>query len=467
MKIWVTLFVSAFLYAQEAPQPAKPKMSSIIGEIKAKDASKLTVKTDAGESYTATLDERTSFVKVQPGEKDLSKASKIAFGDLNVGDRVMARGQVAEETKTIPARMIIVMTKSDLEQKQAKERAEWTTRGGAGVVDSVTADAVVITQKVRNENKQVTLAVGPNTRIRRYANDSIRFNDAKASTVAEIKKGDQLRVLGTKNEDGSKIAAEEIVYGTFRLIPATVISADPATGEIKVTDLDSKKPILVLATSDSQIKKLPEMMARMLAMQVNGTAANAAMQGMGGGFPGGARPGGAPGAAPAGGGQQAARPQGERPQGERAQWDHAQGSGSAHTEYAQSGASHTDHAPGERPQGAPGAPGAGGPGGPGGPPMRGGFPGGPGGPGGFGGGARGGDLSSVIERLPVIKLDELKPGDALIINSTAAAGSARVSAITILAGVEPILTSAPRSAGNINLGSWSLGGGAEGGGPAQ
>jgi hypothetical protein len=44
----------------------------------------------------------------------------------------------------------------------------------------------------------------------------------------------------------------------------------------------------------------------------------------------------------------------------------------------------------------------------------------------------------------------------LIISSTAASGSARVSAITLLAGVEPILTSAPRSAGQINLGSWSL-----------
>jgi len=69
---------------------------------------------------------------------------------------------------------------------------------------------------------------------------------------------------------------------------------------------------------------------------------------------------------------------------------------------------------------------------------------------------RGGDLSQMLERLPALKISELKPGDALIISSTAGATAGRVSAITILAGVEPILTAAPRSAGQINLGSWSL-----------
>src|SRR6185436_9001184 len=79
----------------------------------------------------------------------------------------------------------------------------------------------------------------------------------------------------------------------------------------------------------------------------------------------------------------------------------------------------------------------------------------PGGGGGMRGGA-GGDLSAMLERLPALSLAELKAGDALIISSTAPAGSARLSAITLLAGVEPILTAAPRSAGQINLGSWSL-----------
>jgi hypothetical protein len=62
----------------------------------------------------------------------------------------------------------------------------------------------------------------------------------------------------------------------------------------------------------------------------------------------------------------------------------------------------------------------------------------------------------MLERVPKFDIAGLKAGDALIISSSAGGPGGKVSAITILAGVEPILTSAPRSAGQINLGSWSL-----------
>jgi Golgi nucleoside diphosphatase len=44
----------------------------------------------------------------------------------------------------------------------------------------------------------------------RYAADSVNLNDARPSSFAEIKVGDQLRALGQKSEDGSRLAAEEI-----------------------------------------------------------------------------------------------------------------------------------------------------------------------------------------------------------------------------------------------------------------
>ena len=64
--------------------------------------------------------------------------------------------------------------------------------------------------------------------------------------------------------------------------------------------------------------------------------------------------------------------------------------------------------------------------------------------------------------MPSFTLAELKPGDALIISSTNGADPGHVSAITMVAGVEPFLASAPREAGVVNLGAWSfdIGGGA-------
>jgi hypothetical protein len=62
----------------------------------------------------------------------------------------------------------------------------------------------------------------------------------------------------------------------------------------------------------------------------------------------------------------------------------------------------------------------------------------------------------MMERLPKLDLAELKPGDALIISSTNGADRSNLTAITIVAGVEPFLASAPRSAGAVNLGSWNF-----------
>jgi hypothetical protein len=108
---------------------------------------------------------------------------------------------------------------------------------------------------------------------------------------------------------------------------------------------------------------------------------------------------------------------------------------------------------------------------PGGPPaaapsgVGGGAPGGAGGkgPGGFGGGR--GDLQAMIDRTPAIKISDLITGDAIIISSTAGATADQVTAITLLAGVEPILTKPGTR--EMSLDDWNMGGGGDLGGIGQ
>ena len=83
------------------------------------------------------------------------------------------------------------------------------------------------------------------------------------------------------------------------------------------------------------------------------------------------------------------------------------------------------------------------------------------GSGGPGGGAP--DLQRFLSRLPSKGLTDLNKGDAVMIVATEGGEGKPVTAITLLAGVEPILTAAPN--GGSTLSSWTLGSSMGEGGP--
>ena len=72
------------------------------------------------------------------------------------------------------------------------------------------------------------------------------------------------------------------------------------------------------------------------------------------------------------------------------------------------------------------------------------------------------DFQRFLGRLPNSSLSDLQKGDAVMIVSTADGNSAAVLAITMLAGVEPILTASPTRSAAMMLSPWTLGGGAGG-----
>lgn len=70
-----------------------------------------------------------------------------------------------------------------------------------------------------------------------------------------------------------------------------------------------------------------------------------------------------------------------------------------------------------------------------------------------------GDLQEMFDQLPAVTLQELKPGDAILISSTKGADPARVTAIAVVSGVGPLLQNSQggRPAA-VSLGAMSLGG---------
>ena len=357
--------------AQTPPAASRAQLSGTVTAVNA-DANQLSLKGDKGEDVSVTTTDRTLILRIPPGETDPKKGTKIALTTLSPGDRAVIIGATPSDPKAWTATAVLVMSKSDVAGLQQKDQDDWKKRGTTGTVTAIDPAAKTVT--IKSGSRTFTVQPSDKTSFHRYAPDSARFSDAKPSSFAEIKTGDQLRVLGNKSEDGTSIQAEKIAFGTFRQIAATVTAINPQTGELTVKDLATKKPLTIKVDADSTMRKLPEQAARMLARRY------------------------APGA------------------------QQAQGAGAG--------------------AGAP-PPGAG----------RGGGMGGPG-----GGGGRGGDVSQMLDNLPAMPISELKPGDAIMVSTTQGTEAGRVTAIMLLAGVEPLLTASPTATRDIMSG-WNLGGG--------
>ena len=85
----------------------------------------------------------------------------------------------------------------------------------------------------------------------------MRFSDAKPSSFAELKVGDQLRALGTKSADGARFTPEEIVAGSFQTIGGAITAINLEKQEIKINDLQSKQAVTIVVTKDSSLRKYP------------------------------------------------------------------------------------------------------------------------------------------------------------------------------------------------------------------
>ena len=287
------------------PPAAPPKTPPILGTIKAIAGESLTVATDAGVETKVSVTSATKLLRVPPGSKDLSQAEAIPLSEFQQGDRVLVRLRCAGDPPVCEAGTVIAMKKSDIAEKQAREKEEWQRHGIGGLVKNVdaTQGTITISTVTAAGKKDVAIGIGKNTVIRRYAPGSVKFDDAKVSSLSEVGPGDQLRARGVRGADGASFTAEEVVTGAFRNIAGTISAVDVGAGTITVSDLAMKKAQVVKVSSDSQLRKLPPQMAQMIAMRLKGTAAPggagtasspapAAGQGQGGGTGGQGRGGG-------------------------------------------------------------------------------------------------------------------------------------------------------------------------------
>jgi preprotein translocase subunit YajC len=222
--------------------PATSAVSGVIGEVKAIDAAarQIVVRDDKGVIFTVNLSDKTQYKRMAPGERTMTSAADITLADVGQGDRVWARWRAGSDQKTVPSAQVVVMSKADVAKKQEQERAEWRKRGISGIVTSVnpsTKEITVSSRSLMGTPQAVIIPITEKVLIRRYAPDTIpKYSEAKPSTFEEVKVEDQLRALGDKSADGTRLTAEEVVFGTFKVVGGTVTAIDAATNQIKINE---------------------------------------------------------------------------------------------------------------------------------------------------------------------------------------------------------------------------------------
>ena len=246
----------------------------VVGTVQSISGKSLTVISDSGSPSNVLVEDATKFLQIEPGKIDLKEATPFALVDLQQGERVLVRGVLADDGKTIHAASLIAVKKAALAEKQGKDRAEWQ-RGVGGLVKSVdpSASTISVTTNALAAKKEVVVHFTKDTIFRRYASDSTRFDAAKLAPLADIQAGDQLRARGTRTEGTADFNASEIVSGSFRNIAGTVISSDASNNILLVQDIVSKTAVTLKINSESQMRKLPPQFAEGLAARLRNQSA--------------------------------------------------------------------------------------------------------------------------------------------------------------------------------------------------
>jgi hypothetical protein len=394
--VLVMLMVSGpgFLAAQGKPADSSgAQVAKAVGTIKSIQTDSITVAAESGGEVTAKLTEATKILRVPPGEKDLKNAVPLQAKDLRSGDRVLVRGSASTDGHTIAALAVIVMKQEDVAAKQQHERDDWQKRGVGGLVTKVDAANGTITISSSGLGANRSIAV-------HVAKDTILRRYAPGSVKFDDAKPEPASQFMAQIKAGDQLRAR----GTRspdggELTAEEIVSGSfrNIAGIIKAIDAANNTMTVQDAISKSAVVVKVSADSQMKKLPAE-MAQRIAMR--------------LKAAAGAGSSDQPA-----------ANGQSQDGSRGRNAAAVQDAPRNSSGAPQGRASGGNGPP----------------------------------DLQRMLSRLPNSTLADLQKGDAVMIVATQGVGADAATAITLLAGVDAILTAAPNRSASSLLSPWSLG----------
>jgi len=139
----VALAGVAGVLAQDTPKPT----AKIVGTVKSVSGTTLNLKADSGADVTVAVPEGARIQRLAPGQ-DLKSATPMQLKEIQVGDRMLVRGQSGVNADSLVASSIIVMKQGDVAQKQQQEMQDWQKRGAGGIVTAIDVAGGTVTVSV-------------------------------------------------------------------------------------------------------------------------------------------------------------------------------------------------------------------------------------------------------------------------------------------------------------------------------
>jgi hypothetical protein len=370
----------------------------VIGDVTAIDQSAMTVtlKVDgAASAVTVTINSNTVYYRAKSDILSRAATATISPADLEktsltevgIGDRIVVLGKVAEDKASVPARILIVATKADLAQKQERDREEWRRRGLVGTVAALNPETKEITLQLRSLAGQQTIIIAAGA-------EKVKFRRYAPDSVrfgdAKPSALGEIKVGDQLRAKGDK-SEDGARFTAEEIVTGTFRSIRGAVESVnaQANEIRVKDTITGKPVTISISK---DSMVRRFPAEF---AARMAMRGQRGGGGGGNASGDTANAQPGSAQGEGERQRRPRPEGAAAG---AEGMGN------------------RRRMGGGGAP----------------------------------DIQEMLERMPAVTIAELKPGEMVIVSSTAGADPAHATAIALVTGVDALLQGAatgPRGTG--------------------
>ena len=210
---------------------ASVQTSSVVGTVVTLDKTTKTIsiKTDQNATLVIKANETTVCLRVPLGAQSLDKATPILFDDIATGDRLLARGNKAQDE--FAALRIVVLSKDDV----AKQRESFKTIGATltvidlekGEISATTLDqkkpiqiATVKESSVRRIPATMVLAIAQKARANSQSEVQQMIETLPVLPLSDLKVGDVVSITGIREKDEARITAIKMVAGVDAVLKA-------------------------------------------------------------------------------------------------------------------------------------------------------------------------------------------------------------------------------------------------------